>query len=429
VASLVQPDRLTARVVWPNGASDPVRLRDIGKSGGAGVVFAIEDWPGYVAKVYHATISAVQLAQYERKLRWMIRNRPELPQISSEHAGVVQLAWPVGLIMRDGRFAGFLMEKVDFDRTMELDYLLTRRQAAAEGFEVDFGKLLTVCYNLAVLVHCLHVRKIAVVDLKPINLKVYKSALFVCILDCDGFQIYADSFVSEAPQVTPEYLAPEFHGKAVTVPEAQDAFALATIIFRLLNFGIHPFAGVAIGRAPYPPELSGRIRLGLYPYGRRRSTQVRATPASVHDCFPDGIRALFDRSFAPAGGARASAGDWAGLLGDYANRSGGRMAHCPRDHLKFADKSCPTCLREGIISDHVERQKRFVPRLKRAPARAAVYMRRTLRGTHSSPFQAALAQAQLNVVQMAPVNLSIRNVIAIEIAWTLGLIITYWWLK
>ena len=429
MAYTAQAGGLTARVVWPHGASEPVRLRDIGKAGGAGAVFAIENWPGHVAKIYHATIGAAQLGQYERKLRWMIRNRPELARIPPEHAGVVQLAWPVGLIMQDSRFAGFLMEKVDFDRTLELDYLLTRRQAAAEGFEADFGKLVTVCHNLAALVHCLHLRKIAVVDLKPINLKVYKSALFVSILDCDGFQIYADGFVSEAPQVTPEYLAPEFHGKAVTDPEAQDAFALATIIFRLLNFGIHPYAGIATARTPYPQELAGRIQLGLYPYGRRPSALVRATPASVHECFPDGIRALFDRSFAPAGGNRTSAGEWAELLGGFASRSGGRMAHCPRGHLQFAGKPCPTCVREGIIRGHVERQKRFVPRLKVAPVRAAVFMRRTLRGTHSSPFQAALAQAQLNPLQMAPINLSIRNVIAIEIAWTLGLIISYWWLK
>ena len=420
---------LTARVVWPHGASESVRLLDIGKSGGAGAVYAIEDWPGHVAKIYHATIGPAQLAQYERKLRWMVRNRPALAQIPPDHAGVVQLAWPVGLIMQASRFAGFVMEKVDFERTLELDYLLTRRQAAAEGFEADFGKLMTICYNLAALVHCLHMRKIAVVDLKPINLKVYKSALYVSILDCDGFQIHSDGFVSEAPQVTPEYLAPEFHGKAVTDPQAQDAFALATIIFRLLNFGIHPYAGIPTGRAPYPAELAGRIQAGLYPYGQRSSTHVRATPASVHHCFPEGIRALFDRSFAPAGGTRASAGEWAAVLGDYASRGSGRLAHCSRGHLQFAGKACPTCVREGIIRGHVERQKRFVPRLKVAPARAAVFMRRTLRGTHSSPFQAALAQAQLNALQMTPVNLSIRNVIAIEIVWMLGLVISYWWLK
>ncbi len=424
-----QLNRLGARVVWPHGGSESIRLRDIGKSGGAGAVFAVDGWPGHVAKIYHETVGAAQLAHYERKLEWMISNRLDLPPIPPEHAGVVQLAWPVGLVMKDSRFAGFLMEKVDFERTLEMDYLLTRRQAAAEGFEADFGKLVTVCCNLAALVHCLHARRVAVVDLKPINLKVYKSALYVSILDCDGFQIDADGFVSGAPQVTPEYLAPEFHGRAVTFPEAQDAFALATIIFRLLNFGIHPFSGIATGRTPHPPEIAGRIQQGLYAYGRRPATRVRPAPASVHDCLPDDIRALFDRSFAPAGGARASAGEWAALLAGYASRAGGQMRPCARGHLQFAGKPCPTCRREGIIRGHVERQKRFVPRLKVAPARAAVFVRRTLRGTHSSPFQAALAQTQINIVQMAPITLSIRNAISVEIIWTLCLIISYWWLK
>jgi DNA-binding helix-hairpin-helix protein with protein kinase domain len=429
MASPAQSARLSAHVVWPGGKAEPVRLKDIGKSGGAGEVFAVEGRTELVAKIYHATIGEAQLAQYARKIRWMIRNRPELPEIPAGHHGVVQLAWPVGLVMQGSRFAGFMMEKVDFDRTLELDYLLTRRQAAAEGFNADFGKLVTVCYNLAALVNCLHGRKIAVVDLKPINLKVYKSELYVSILDCDGFHIYSDGFVSEAPQVTPEYLAPEFHGRAVTGPETQDGFALATIIFRLLNFGIHPYAGIAASRTPYPPELAGRIQLGLYPYGRRSSAHVRATPASVHECFPESIRELFDRSFARGGGARASAAEWADVLGGFASRSGGRMAPCPRGHLQFADKPCPTCLREGVIRGYVERQKRFGPRLKAAPVRAAIFVRKSLRGTHSSPFQAALAQAQFNSVQLATVNISIRNVISIEIVWALGLAITYWWLK
>ena len=424
-----QAARNTVRLQWPGGQSEKVRLLPIGKSGGAGEVFTIEDKPAYVAKIYHTTIRDAQLAQYARKIRWMIRNKPDLPEIPTEYEGVVQLAWPVALVMKGSTFAGFVMEKIDFDRTMELDYLLTRRQAAGEGFEADFGKLVTVCYNLASLIDCLHSKKIAVVDLKPINLKVYKSELYVSILDCDGFHIYSDGFVARAPQVTPEYLAPEFHDKAVTHPEAQDWFALATIIFRLLNYGIHPFAGIAAGRHPYPPELSGRIKLGLYSYGKCPSSNIRAAPASVHECFPDSIRELFDRSFATGARGRASAYEWATVLSAFANKGMGNMSRCDKGHLKFAGKSCPTCLREGIIRGHVERQRRFLTQLHASPARAITYVKKTLRGTHTSPFQAALAQVQLNSLQLAPVTMSIRNVISIEILWTVGLLITYWWLK
>jgi eukaryotic-like serine/threonine-protein kinase len=417
------------RLVWPGGRSEPAELVSIGKSGGAGEVFNIAGKPRYVAKIYHAATREAQLRQYERKIRWMMGNKPELPPIPAGHEGIVQLAWPVAMVMRNSKFAGFVMEKIDFDRTMELDYLLTRRQAANEGFEVDFGKLVTVCCNLASLINCLHSKKIAVVDLKPINLKVYKSELYVSILDCDGFHIYADGFVSEAPQITPEYLAPEFHDKAVTHPEVQDRFALATIIFRLLNYGIHPYTGVAASNHPYPPELAGRIKHGLYAYGKSRHPHVRAAPASVHECFPENMRELFDRSFNHAADGRASAYEWAVLLSAFASKSAGQMANCDQGHLQFLGKSCPTCLREAIISGHVARQKRFLTQIQASPARAIKYVQKTIRGTHTSPFQAALAQQYFAFPQLTPTQGTIRNAISVEILWIAGLLISYWWLK
>ncbi len=423
------PPAATVRLVWPDGRAESVRLRAIGKLGGAGEVFDIEGRPELVAKTYHDSIRPAQRLQYARKIRWMLRNRPDLPPVPPQYRGIVQLAWPVAQVMGVSHFAGFVMEKIDFARTMELDYLLTRRQAAQEGFEADFGKLVTICYNLASLIDSLHARRIAVVDLKPINLKVYKSELYVSILDCDGFHLFSDDFLAEAPQVTPEYLAPEFHDRAVTHPQSQDRFALATIIFRLLNFGIHPYAGVATGHAPFPSELAGRIRLGLYPYGRRGTRAVRAAPASVHECFPDAVRELFDRTFAMAPAARPSAQEWMTALAGFASRSAGGMSPCPQGHLQFDGTPCPTCRREGIIRGHAVRQKRVITRIQASPVRAMTYMRRTLQGTQSSPFQAALAQVQLGSVQLTPVTLSIRNALAVEITWAIGLLITYWWLK
>ena len=428
MASLTKSSANIVRLIWPGGRSEQASLVAIGKSGGAGEIFAIANKPGYVAKIYHAKTPAEQLDRYAGKIGWMMANKPDLPEIPPQYEAIVQLAWPVAMVMKNSRFAGFLMEKIDFDRTMELDYLLTRRQATQEGFEVDFGKLMTVCYNLTVLIDCLHRKKIAVVDLKPINLKVYKEELYVSILDCDGFYIYSDSFHSEAPHVSPEYLAPEFHGKAVTDPEAQDWFALATIIFRLLNYGIHPFAGIAVSHKRFPEELSGRIKHGLYPYGRSRNRHVRAPPASVHESFPDNIRELFDRSFANVPGGRTSVYEWAATLEAYANRSSGHMSHCEKGHLRFEGKPCPTCLREAIIQGHVERQSRFVTRIQTSPVRAINYVRKTLKGTHTSPFQAALAQAPVNLVQLATTP-SARNIVSNEILWILGLLIAYWWVK
>lgn len=417
------------QIRWRTGPPQAARLLPLGKAGGSGEVYAIEGQPGFVAKVYHAAVRDAQRADYANKIRWMIHHPPRLPPIPADYHGIVQLAWPVGVVTQDSAFAGFAMDKIDFERTLELDYLLTRRQAAAEGFEADFGKLVAICCNLAALLDCLHARRIAVVDLKPMNLKVYKTELYVSILDCDGFRIDADDYVAEATQVTPEYLAPEFHGKAVAQPQAQDSFALATIVFRLLNYGIHPYAGIAAGRQDQPTELAARIQQGLYPYARTPSPHVRPAPASVHECFPDEIRALFDRAFGAPRAARASAAEWVAALRPFADPGAGRMARCAHGHLHFAGMACASCRRAAILLGHVERQQRHAARRRATPARALTYMRKSLRGTHTSPFQAALAQAQLGTVQLAPVAASLRHVASIEILWSIGLLITYWWLR
>ncbi len=423
-----KPDHIV-QLVWPGQRSEWVTLGATGKSGGAGEIFSIEGMPGFVAKIYHATTSQAHLARYRHKIQWMADHKPALPEVAAEYHDIVQLAWPEALILRRSRFAGFAMRKIAFDRTLELDYLLNRRQSAQEGFAADYGKLLTVCFNLASLINSLHEQRLAIVDLKPMNVKVYKAELYVSILDCDGFHIATEEFRHEAPQVTPEYLAPEFQDKAVTRPESQDAFALATIIFRLLNYGIHPFTGVASDHGKHPRELAGRIKQGLYPYGRVAHESVRKVPASVHEAFPDGLRQLFDRAFSPAVDSRPGAREWVDVLSTYASKHSGLIAPCEKGHLKFSNRPCPTCMRESLIHGAEVRRRSFVARVQAAPARTLKYVRRTLRQTHSSPFQAALAQAQLYTFrQLAPPPaISTRNSIALEILWISGLLIAFWW--
>ncbi len=429
----------TTSLVWPDGHSEKAKLIPTGKSGGAGEIFAIEKKTNYVAKIYHSVTTKEQLDKYSKKIRWMVNNKPTLAETPADYNAIVQLAWPVAQVMQDTRFAGFVMEKIDFSRTLELDYLLTRRQAEEEGVQVDFGKLMTVSYNLASIINSLHSKKIAVVDLKPMNLKVYKSELYVSILDCDGFCIYSDTFRSDAPQVTQEYLAPEFHGKAVNDPESQDWFALATIIFRLLNYGIHPYVGISESRLKYPNELAARIKLGLYPYGIVAHKGIRTAPASVHESFPDNLRTLFDRAFGWAPGGRPSAYEWASTLGEYANRNSDQMILCANGHIQFFGKSCPTCLREGIIRTHTLEQTRFRTKIRMAPQKTLRHMQKSFNRTHTSPFQATLAQQlQAPSINIAltqpsrpniPLHIAIMNEVSLEILWVLGMTIAFWWLK
>jgi DNA-binding helix-hairpin-helix protein with protein kinase domain len=425
-----KPDHIV-QLVWPGQRSELVALGSTGKSGGAGEIFSVDGLPGFVAKIYHAATSPAHLARYRHKIQWMADHKPALPAVPAGYQDIVQLAWPEALILRRSRFVGFAMRKIAFDRTLELDYLLNRRQSAQEGFDADYGKLLTVSFNLASLINSLHEQRIAIVDLKPMNVKAYKAELYVSILDCDGFHIDTEEFRHEAPQVTPEYLAPEFQDRAVTHPEAQDDFALAAIIFRLLNYGIHPFTGVGSDHHKYPLELAGRIKQGLYPYGKVAHKSVRQVPASVHEAFPDNLRQLFDRAFSSPGHSRPGAREWVDALSLYASKRSGQISPCEKGHLKFSDRPCPTCMREALIQGAEVRRRSFVARVQAAPARTLKYVRRTLRQTHTSPFQAALAQAQLFTFRqlVPPPPISTRNAIALEILWISGLLIAFWWAR
>ncbi len=427
------------KLVWPDGKTEKTQLNSIGKSGGAGEIFNITNHPHLVAKVYHAETKPEQLKQYAQKIHWMVRNKPELPTLPQSIQHVVQLAWPVAEVYKGSFFVGFAMEKIDFERTIELDYLLTRRQAEQAGVSVDFGKLMAVAYNLSSIINTLHNKKIAVVDLKPMNIKVYKNELLISILDCDGFCIYADDFQSDAPQVTPEYLAPEFHNNVVNRPHNQDAFALATIIFRLLNYGIHPFVGVSDTKMKYPTELANRIQHTLYAYGMKPHAGIRPVPASIHETFPEDIRTLFDRAFGWVPGGRPGAYEWAMVTAQYANKSSGQMDVCVNGHIKFVEKSCPTCMRDQILHHHHRNKTRLKAKLKAVPQRTIRHVHKTINRTHANPFQAALAQYQGPTINYSgninlngpnvPLTTATANALATEIIWVIGLLITYWWLK
>ena len=88
---------------------------------------------------------------------------------------------------------------------------------------------MTVSFNLASIINSLHEKRIAIVDLKPMNVKVYKEELYVSILDCDGFHIDTDELPLRRPPGHARIPGPEFQDRRVAYPETQDSFALATI--------------------------------------------------------------------------------------------------------------------------------------------------------------------------------------------------------
>jgi hypothetical protein len=147
-----------------------------------------------------------------------------------------------------------------------------------------------------------------------------------------------------------EYFAPELlrngMGAASVINDTQDRFALAAMIFQILNNGVHPFAGTPTVQTN-DGTIDSRIKLGQYAYGRVPNPHIRPTPASVHDCWDENTRTLFDRAFTAPPSQRPSAEEWRNHL-DTLQNTRGKFAKCsakPMDllHIHFAGKDCPEC--------------------------------------------------------------------------------------
>ncbi|MDF3833975.1 TonB family protein [Cupriavidus basilensis] len=321
------------------------------KSGGAGSVYLLAESPAQVAKLYHAHMD---LASYRRKIDAMLRLSPELPDQIESGRRYVQIAWPQAPLQdARGRFIGFAMPTLDIQQTAELEEILQERQARAAGLPTGLGAKITLAANLSGVIAALHQQHHYVVDLKPVNLRFYRDSLYIAMLDCDGFSIQGESERFPAQQFTVDYLAPELQGGGLTAAgeEAQDRFALAVVIFQLLNFGIHPFSGRP-ANAQVPTDLPGRIRGRYYAYGLRAHKAISPNPVSGHAQMPAELRQMFDSAFAGQPGTRPAPAEWARVLCEYALRTSQRLQVCGADpsHQHFAGLACAACARGALIA-------------------------------------------------------------------------------
>jgi DNA-binding helix-hairpin-helix protein with protein kinase domain len=333
-------------LVEVGGKSRKVKLHQELASGGAGIVFSVQGEPGTVVKIYRQETLHQEGSAYEAKIVCMLEHVPSLPPVGD----FVQIAWPFALAKDSaGRFIGFAMPAVDFQKTDLLESMLQPKQAELRNLRSDLGARITVAANLAEVVSAIHKQGHKIVDLKPPNLRFYRKELYVAVLDCDGFDISVPGRSHSAPQATPEYLAPEYHQNAIADPELQDRFALAVIIFRILNFGIHPYDGLANDKAA-PTDREGRVSSGLYPYGIKSLGTVSPLPVSAHQTFPGEMRQYFDSAFGASPSTRPSSREWSDVLRKYAERKNALLAPCNVGHLWFSGKPCGECHRDRKLN-------------------------------------------------------------------------------
>ena len=249
------------------------------------------------------------------------------------------------------------MPLVDVNDSYTLDHYydqglfkkLNRPEEAALSYKLEIAQ------NLSALVAELHKHQHYFIDFKPQNIRVFRRTHVVTLLDCDGFSIFGNGRRYPAELLSTDYIAPEAqrrNSSPADLAEPQDRYALAVILFQLLNRGTHPFQGIVTAPNITVSTNDEKAAAGLYPHGLTSDTRIKPRPQSTHHLWPDETRALFDQAFTTGSpSARPSAEDWSNhfklLLSTKA------LVRCERfpnelEHIRFKEKSCPTCYLSGL---------------------------------------------------------------------------------
>lgn len=339
-------ERFIAKV--PGSAPRRIRLgKVIHKGGGAGRIVAVSGDPSVVAKLYHDPRTA---APYEAKIAAMLERPPALPPIEDGSRRFEQIAWPRAIVEDDrGTFRGFVMPFIDLSQAAPLETLLVKALRRHHGLPENYAFRMFAAQNVAAAVAELHRLGHHIIDLKPQNLSIYKRSMYVAVVDCDGLSIDGGNGIRyPAGQFTDGYRAPETVNAALdpdALGEDQDRFALAVILFQLMNNGIHPFQGVPRRAGTALGTEQERINAGLYPYGTRQDRSQAPSPGSIHEYFEPETTDLFRRAFTTR--YRPAAGEWRDHL--RALIQDGSLQKCAanaQEHAHFS-RGCGLCAIEA----------------------------------------------------------------------------------
>ncbi|CAK0750072.1 hypothetical protein CCP3SC1AL1_1730008 [Gammaproteobacteria bacterium] len=315
--------------------------------GGAGVVYQNPINAHEAIKIYHPHFLSKH-ANLREKVQAMLLFPPGNEEVSVASQRYVQIAWPRMLLENDqGVFRGYTMPLVEKRRSVLLEQVLQKSERKTAQIREDYRFRIFVARNLAFAVARLHEKNHGVIDLKPPNVLVYRETGFVCLLDCDGYDVRGNSVRYRADLFTPEYLYPKAHIAGLRPDQIdtleQDRFALAVILFQLMNNGLHPYQGIPKTNT-VPPSIAERITKGLYSYGKRKHPEQDPSKKSLHEYFLEETRELFDRAFEPSRG-KPTALEWQFHFDALIQE----LRDCSANPDHHFGKACRSCSKSNVV--------------------------------------------------------------------------------
>ena len=336
----MQTDHQTYNAVYADGSYGKITLgKMINKGGASGKIYLVEGRPESVVKIFHNTAKS---ATNRQKLQAMLLNKPNFKPVDVGGIEYIQIAWPEALLDDEKGFCvGYMMPLINMDLAVSLDHLMQKAIRKKLHLSEKYAYRIFAAYNVASMVTALHKCGHYIIDLKPSNLSVYKDNMLVAVVDCDGFSIKGERTRYPAEFVSEEYIYPEgMNQSCEEMGEEQDRFALAVIIFRLLNNGIHPFSGVPKDSSAPMLTIQERIAQYHYAYGLWPDKYQYPHPYSIHEYFNKDTLEMFERAFTK-GGNKPSAYEWQEHLWKLMHG----LKQCKNDpnHVYFTSKGCGLC--------------------------------------------------------------------------------------
>jgi len=349
-----QNTSILLNALYADGHNTKVSLgKMINRGGAAGRIYEVVGQPENVAKIFHNLTNS---DNNRKKLEAMLVNAPHFPPTVKDGVEYVQIAWPKAILEDEKGFCvGYIMPLINMDKAVSLDHLMQKSIRQKLGLSDKYSYRIFAAYNTASMVSALHQCGHYIVDLKPSNVSVYRDTMIVAMVDCDGFSIQGESgsrypaeFVSE------EYIYPEGMDLNCTeMGEEQDKFALAVIIFKLLNNGIHPFSGIPRKNNDML-TIQQRIEDYHYAYGSWLDKYQAPHPYSLHNYFDKKTLDMFDRAFV-CGQERPSAKEWQEHLWYLLHNI--KQCKQNRDHVYFTSKGCGLCAMEEKLAHQLSKIK------------------------------------------------------------------------
>ena len=350
-------ENLEFNAIYADGHFEKIKIgKQINKGGAAGKIYLNADNPNQVAKIFHSKNKSNTNRQ---KLEAMLLNRPHFPDAVIDGINYVQIAWPEALLEDEKGFCvGYLMPLINMKDSVSLDHLMQKAIRKKLQLPENYAYRIFAAYNLACMVAALHKCEHYIVDLKPSNVFVYKNNMMVAMVDCDGFSIKGEFGRYPAEFVSEEYIYPEgMNQNCEDMGEEQDKFALAVIVFKLLNSGIHPFSGVPRKNNTDMLTIQNRIEEYHYAYGLWPDAYQMPHPYSIHEYFDKATLEMFERAFTKSGN-RPTAKEWQEHLWKLMHNL--KVCKKNKSHAYFTSKGCGLCMVEEKFSNklfNIKKQK------------------------------------------------------------------------